>query len=170
MKFNFNTITIILSLFLSSTFTTSVLTADQNIYLLRHAEKQADRTKDPSLTKAGKERASNLVALLKDKKITSIYSTKYKRTLETATPLANFFNIDVQQYDPSKLQLFAEQIKAVEGNIVIVGHSNTTPSLTHLISGKETEAMDESEYDRLYQIIVNTDSRVLKKLKLRPFQ
>jgi phosphohistidine phosphatase SixA len=170
MKFHSNKISIILFLFLSSIFSTSVLAASQNIYLLRHAEKQADGTKDPSLTEAGIERANNLVALLEDKNITSIYSTKYKRTLETATPLAKSLKIDVQQYYPSKLQEFAEQIKNVAGNIVIVGHSNTTPSLTHLISGKATTAIDESEYDRLYQIIVNPDSTILNKLKLSPLQ
>jgi probable phosphoglycerate mutase len=170
MKVYFNKITIILLLCLSSILSTSMLTAAQSIYLLRHAEKHADGTKDPSLTEVGRERANNLIALLKDKNITSIYSTKYKRTLETVTPLAKSLKIDVQQYDPSKLQDFAEKIKTIEGNFVIVGHSNTTPELTHFISGKATIAMDESEYDRLYHITVNKDSMNLKTLRLRPFQ
>jgi phosphohistidine phosphatase SixA len=175
IKHHLNRLMIMTLILLSSILSTAIfsesrLTAAQSIYLLRHAEKLEDGTKDPSLSEAGIKRANNLVILLKDKNITAIHSTKYKRTLETVTPLASLLNIDIQQYDPSKLKEFAEKIKTVKGNIVIVGHSNTTPRLTHLISGKATTAMDESEYDRLYQITVNSDSTNLKKLKLSPPQ
>ena len=120
-------------------------------YLFRHAEKVAD-VKDPGLTGEGKARARYLVEFFKDKGVTHIFSSDYIRTRETVTPLSKATGIPVEIYDPRDLEGFAGQLRGLEGVIVISGHSNTTPELTALISGKATEPMDESEYGRLYQV------------------
>ena len=120
-------------------------------YLFRHAEKVAD-VKDPGLTGEGKARARYLVEFFKDKGVTHIFSSDYIRTRETVAPLSEATGIPVVIYDPRDLEGFASQLRELEGVIVISGHSNTTPELTALISGKATEPMDESEYGRLYQV------------------
>ena len=57
-------------------------------YLIRHAEKvrtnKSDR--DPKLNEKGILRALNWKEYFLDKDITKIYSTNYKRTLETVKP------------------------------------------------------------------------------------
>jgi broad specificity phosphatase PhoE len=58
------------------------------ILLLRHAERADPRDPDGSLAEAGAVRARRLVDVLKDAGVTAIYTTRYKRTRETAAPLA----------------------------------------------------------------------------------
>jgi broad specificity phosphatase PhoE len=141
-----------------ATFTaaSNPLLADQrDIYLVRHAEKIVGANKDPSLTAKGFQRARNLAALLKNKQISRIYSTNYKRTKQTAAPLAKVLKQSVNLYDPGKLAEFAEQIKSVSGNLLIVGHSNTTPGLVSLLGGDPHGKIEESEYTRLYLLTIN---------------
>ena len=69
--------------------------AQHTVFLVRHAER-ADTTPgaarrwptDPDLSDAGRARAESLAAALKDAKITAIYTTEFKRTQQTAAPLA----------------------------------------------------------------------------------
>src|SRR5690606_37698994 len=53
------------------------------IILVRHAEKENDGSKDPSLSAEGQKRAEKLNEFLSDTKIDGLYATPYKRTLET---------------------------------------------------------------------------------------
>lgn len=148
------------SLVLSGLCATNLMAADANIiYLTRHAEK-LDTGSDPSLSDAGKLRATNIATMLKKANIDAIYSTAYNRTLETAAPLSELTSVGVQTYDPFDLSSFATSLKTLVGNIMVVGHSNTTPELVTLLGGESGSAIDESEYDRLYQLIFNQDGSV----------
>ena len=135
---------------------TDSATKEHRIYLVRHAEKADDGTKDPALTKIGSERALRLAHYLKDKGITSIYSTDYKRTKSTAAPLAQELGIEIIIYDPKDLT-FAQKIqkKMHIENILIVGHSNSTPTLTNAIIDEEKYIkLDETQYEELFIIRV----------------
>ncbi|MEL6858442.1 MAG: phosphoglycerate mutase family protein [Pseudomonadota bacterium] len=121
------------------------------IYLVRHAEKQTGD--DPALTADGAARAETLAEILSEKALTHIHSTNLKRTLETAAPIAALMGIEVEVYDASDLAAFALQLQATPGVHLVVGHSNTTPSLAEALGGDPGTAIDEaSEYDRLYVI------------------
>lgn len=134
----------------------TAIAAQHEIYLVRHAEKQTGD--DPSLTEAGKARAETLAELLSDKGLTQIYSTNYKRTLETAAPIAERTRLEVRLYDPSDLESFAQVLKSTEGVILVVGHSNTTPPLAAALGGEAGTPIDEStEYDRLYVVDLSGD-------------
>ena len=98
----------------------NITLAERSIYLVRHAEKQADGTANPSLTKQGLQRANNLAQQLKDKNIVAVYSTSYNRTQQTAAPLAKLLGLDVQTYDPRKLLEFAETVLRSDQTILIV--------------------------------------------------
>ena len=58
-------------------------------YLIRHAEKvRINKTdRDPALNEKGMIRALNWRDFFIDKDISKIYSTNYKRTLETVKPI-----------------------------------------------------------------------------------
>lgn len=136
--------------------------AAHQIYLVRHAEKQTGS--DPALTEAGHQRAVLLADLLADKGVTHIHSTNYRRTLETAAPLAERLGLPVELYDPSDLEVFADALASMPGIHLVVGHSNTTPPLAEALGGDPGTEIDEaSEYDRLYVITLSTenvDSRI----------
>lgn len=121
----------------------------QTIYLVRHAEKEPGR--DPNLAPIGKVRAADLVTHLEGADLSAIYSTDYRRTRQTAAPIALATGLPVIRYDPETLTEFAAQLRAQEGNTLVVGHSNTTPDLAAALGGTPGEAITEAtEYDRLY--------------------
>jgi len=133
------------------------------LYLVRHAEKQID-IKNPPLTQCGKERARQLATLLSEAKIKSIYSTSYQRTMSTAAPLANQQQLAIKNYNPKQLKQVSLQLKQNKQNALIVGHSNTTPQLAHLLSDKKTEPLTEQDYQELYQVQFNGEQISLTKL------
>jgi len=133
-------------------------------YLFRHAEKLADGP-DPGLTDEGYARAFYLAGILQKAGVTRIFSSDYTRTRETVTPLSEATGIEIEIYDPRDLVGFAERLKEMGGIIAVSGHSNTTPELTALLSGHDTETMDESEYDRLYRVEKLEDEFNLTVLK-----
>jgi len=124
------------------------------IYLVRHAEKADDGTKDPPLTATGQSRAQALMTLLIKENIGYIYSTDYKRTRQTAVPLSKSTGLPVKIYDPRALEEFAVQIRAIkDAQILVVGHSNTTPTLAnHLIGETVYSQFDESEYEHIIKV------------------
>jgi phosphohistidine phosphatase SixA len=134
------------------------------VYLVRHAEKVLTQ-KNPLLTPCGIKRAEQLSVMLEQANIQTIYSTEFVRTEQTAAPLAQKLNIQVQGYSPRDLKAFANKIKAERKNAVIVGHSNTTPQLTALVANTLVKEITEQEYQMLYQVQFTGDNAQLTLLK-----
>lgn len=136
------------------------------IYLLRHAETTGppyeDNPPNPHLSEDGKARAAHLAYLLEHTGITHIYSTNYRRTMQTAQPLSEATGLPITPYNPGALGDFAAQLKQTPGRHVVAGHSNTTPALVHALGGDAGTPIDDaSEYDRLYIVIVQPDGEVV---------
>lgn len=132
-------------------------TDEATLIFVRHAEKMDDGTNDPSLNTTGKERAAQLAELLKNEyELSAIYSTNYNRTKETAKPVADIFDLEINFYDLKDPKGLMEQIKSDHKGqtVLIVGHSNTTPMLVNIAAGvQEFEALDEKTYGKIF--IVN---------------
>lgn len=128
--------------------------AEETTYLLfRHAEK-SDQGDDPVLSEQGRQRALALAASLQQAGVTRIFSSDYNRTRETVAPASQLMGIEIELYDPADLEGFANALRGMSGVIAICGHSNTTPELASLLSGEATEPMPESEYGRVYTVVV----------------
>ena len=127
---------------------------DFTLYLVRHAEKQANKGKDPDLTEAGNYRSEQLAKWLRDKGIRKIWSSDYQRTRNTAGPLVSKLGLKLSLYDPRDLPALANELLENRENVLIVGHSNTTPDLTRLLCQCDISDMDESEYDHLFVVSV----------------
>jgi len=139
-----------------------------SIYLVRHAEK--DKSENPALTKRGAQRAQQLAYLLEQVNITHIYSTQYKRTIQTAQPLVDKTALSIEYYDPDQLQKFALKLKAIQGNILVVGHSNTTPQLVKLLSGQEVKALTEADYGDIYQVSLINGQTIMQHFQIPPIK
>ena len=134
------------------------------VFLVRHAEKTADKN-DPALTAEGQARAETLASMLADAGLTHIHSSDYKRTRDTAAPLAARLGLEVQIYDPRDLPAMAAQLKSQSGRHLVVGHSNTTPQLTELLGGEGgTPITEATEYDRLYYVTIDANGDVASTL------
>jgi len=72
----------ILMFFLACCFIGNATASDKDsgytLYLVRHAEKQSDGSRDPTLTEIGKNRSEQLAVWFQDKGITEIWSSDYK--------------------------------------------------------------------------------------------
>lgn len=136
------------------------------IILLRHAEKEVvtngDKMMqaDPPLSAEGKQRAENLVVALKDYLPVAIYSSNYERTRATVKPLAARHGVEIQFYDPRNQQSFADLLRSLAGQtIVVVGHSNTIPALVNLLTGEQAyENLDETVYNKIFVVSI-TDGK-----------
>jgi 2,3-bisphosphoglycerate-dependent phosphoglycerate mutase len=149
-------------------FTTSIFAQnrDLTIILLRHAEKDiskgADKI-DPDLTAQGRERAERLVETIKKYKPTQIFSSNFKRTRFTVTPLAEKINpryrLQIQIYDSYELEDFAAQLLKIQrGTIVVAGHNSTTPMLANLLLKKDKYgALAETEYNKIWIIKIKSN-------------
>jgi broad specificity phosphatase PhoE len=137
----------------------SVLAEPSMIYVVRHGEK-APAGKDPELSEQGKARAQNIATTLHRVGITNIFSSTTARTQQTAQPLAQRSSLVVQTYDPSAPKALAEKVKALNGVVLVVGHSNTVPDLVRLFGGAPGSDIADNEYDRMYQLIVGPNGAV----------
>ncbi|HRI80060.1 MAG TPA: phosphoglycerate mutase family protein [Cyclobacteriaceae bacterium] len=140
MKFFFLSITVLLSTAIHAQQITTFI-------LVRHAEKM-DASKDPDLSELGRQRALRLASLLRKTSIDVIYSTSFKRTMTTVTPLAKEKGLEVNTYEPLKADAIEQMLKKFPGGtIVVCGHSNTIPWTANYLTGKESfKNFDDSEY------------------------
>ena len=86
-------------------------------YLIRHSEKVRldPENKDPELNEAGQKRAIVWQDYFNDIGIDQVYSTNYKRTLQTALPFASSNELEIKIYSPSKIN-YDEFLVTTTGN------------------------------------------------------
>ena len=136
------------------------------IFLVRHAEKESDGTRDPNLKDIGLDRSKRLASHLQAAGITRIFSTNYKRTRQTAKALATLNNIGIEIYDTDLIEIEKILKAHKSGNVLVVGHSNTTPKLMNKLLGEERfQDLDEKDYDNLFIISCFGDERSSTILK-----
>lgn len=147
--------------------------AQSTVFIVRHAERADDAAgakpsmaADPDLSGEGRTRADSLATLLKDAGITTIFSTEFKRTQQTATPLAKSLNVRVTTVSSKEPATLTEQVKAAKGNVLVVGHSNTVPDLLKALGVDTPVKMGESDYDNLF-IVVRGEKPTLVRLHYR---
>ncbi len=120
------------------------------VYVVRHAEK-VDETDSTDLSPAGRQRALALVDTLANQGIDSIFTTPYRRTRQTAEPLANRIAVRSVDYSPKSTDLIVNRVSRIRGKkVLVVGHSNTILDITKGLGAKPTLAKIESgDYDNL---------------------
>ena len=131
--------------------------------LVRHAEKADDDPRDPSLSPAGRKRAEKLARRLRDTPLAAIYASNFRRTQQTAAPVAAAQHVTVTTYDAGRPAAeFAEQLRRTHrtGTVLVVGHSNTIPALAHALCNCEIGPTADAEYGRRITIDVLADGRV----------
>ena len=138
----------------------STATAQSTIFIVRHAEK-ADATKDPDLSEAGRARAEALAKMLRDTNITAIYATEFKRTQQTAAPLAQALGIKVT-VSPAKATDFALKVRTVHSNALVVGHGNTIPDLIKELGISDPITIAENDYDNLFVVVLAEKPRLIR--------
>ena len=127
-------------------------------YLIRHAEKVRTDPKDPdpALNIDGMMRAKRWAAYFEPIKLDEIYITKYIRTKQTISLIAQQKQISPKRYDPNTI--YSEEfLKETNGKTVLIaGHSNTTPQLVNQLIGEDRfEDMDDSDNSTLFKVTID---------------
>jgi 2,3-bisphosphoglycerate-dependent phosphoglycerate mutase len=132
----------------------SISAQTKTIVLIRHAEKADATSQDPELSDAGKQRAERLIKVGGKYKPGAFYSTNFKRTRDTITPLATKRKKTVEIYDARKPADLVDAImKSKYKRHIVAGHSNTIPGLANLIAKKDVfKNLDEPEYGVMWVI------------------
>lgn len=139
------------------------------VFVVRHAERADSGTggattmaTDPDLSDAGRVRAESLAVALKDAKITAIFVTPYKRTRQTAEPLAKAVGVQPTEIDAKDIGSLIEKVKAASGNVVIVGHSNTVPDVLTRLGVEDAPKLADADYDNLFMVIRGAKPSLLR--------
>lgn len=138
----------------------------KTIYIVRHAEKQLVGN-DPELAQSGQLRAKKLAQILADKNIKHIYSTDYIRTRSTAAPTADAAGLTIEIYDPKNHDALVEKIRNLDGNVLVVGHSNTVNQFANYFvgDGEKYGDLTDLEYDYIFELTLEgSSSSVVRKL------
>ncbi len=142
---------------------TQMAWADGTYYVVRHAEKQDGD--NPVLTQKGVKRAAHIAGMLSGEPIKRIWSTDTNRTLQTATATAATKGLAVELWNTDHLAAFAEELKAQDGTFLIVAHSSSTPDLASALSGTNQPKLDESDYEKLFKVVIKDGEASIEVLK-----
>jgi len=136
--------------------------ATTTMIFVRHAEKALIPVDDPGLSAEGQLRAQELARQLVDADVVAgidaIYSTSYRRTVETAQPVADALGLAINRYSPDDddEEVVDAMVRDHKGKIIlVVGHSNTLPALIAALgASKKVPPIAEMEYDNIYLISI----------------
>ncbi|HEV7680604.1 MAG TPA: phosphoglycerate mutase family protein [Pyrinomonadaceae bacterium] len=165
---------LLIALLAVTAFPAGVGAVDQSppltLILVRHAEKAIvpPENKDPDLSLAGEARAQELARMFGDAGVTAIFATQYKRTQQSAKPLADKLGLTVNKVEAKETAELVKQIRARGAGevIFIAGHNNTVPEIIAAMGGPKLPIIPETEYDNLYILTVQSDGST-KLLKMK---
>lgn len=121
------------------------------VFLVRHAERAA-LGDDPGLSEAGAKRAESLATALADAGITAIFTSEYRRTQDTAAPLAKRLGVSVTIVPAKDTEGLIVKLRALApgARALVVGHSNTVPAVAAGLTGAKVAELKDGDYDRLF--------------------
>lgn len=133
----------------------AVQAAPHTVILVRHAEKAAEPKGDPGLSAAGTQRAGQLAAALDHARIDHIVVSPFRRTRDTAAPLAASRGltpsiVTAEGDTAAHVAAVVEAVRSAEGSVLVVGHSNTVPAVIHALGGPELPWLCESSFGQVF--------------------
>ena len=149
--------------------TATAASAQATIFLVRHAERadsggRRHGQRSRHSREAGRARAESLAAMLKDTKLTAIFATEFKRTQQTAAPTAAGAARDRPTMKADQTAALVAKLKAANGAVLVVGHSNTVPEVMTALGVKPPVTIADSEFDNLFIV---THRRAAAIVRLR---
>src|SRR5688572_4560295 len=144
----------------------SAVAAAQTIYVVRHAEKVGEEMNQASteLSEAGKKRAENLAAILRDSGISAIYVTDTVRSRDTARPLAEALKIYPQINPGRKTAQLVSRIRKEHSDkaVLHVGHENTVEDI---VRGFGYSGELPTGYGHLFAVVPRSEGATVLRLR-----
>lgn len=120
-------------------------------YVMRHLHTPAGE-RDPDLLPEGQRLASVLVERLTDEPPRAIYVSHFKRTRQTAAPLAERLGLEPIVYDPADTPGLIARVRAGPTPALIVGHSNTVPDIVEQLGGVRPGPLEHEDFGDVWRI------------------
>ena len=132
------------------------------VFIVRHAEKATTGGNDPDLSDAGRKRANALARILKNSQITAVFVTEFKRTQETAAPLATAAHLTPTIIPAKDVPALVVKLRAVNGNALVVGHGNTIPDLVKELGIATPITIPEDDYTEIFVVSLADPPQLLR--------
>ena len=161
---------LILILTIISYACSNALPSTTTIYIVRHAEKDISdpKNQDPELNDLGRERAKDLNEKLKNQQIDAVFSSKFKRTKQTGTAVAERNGLSIIEYDAHNYKAISELVKTKYKNkkVLIIGHSNTVLELIESFGAtRPLAALTDDDYDFFFEVKIDHMAKVALRTK-----
>jgi phosphohistidine phosphatase SixA len=127
-------------------------TAQEAIYIVRHAERASDEDRQSLLSAEGHARAARLADMLRDAGITAIFVTEYERTVQTAKPTASRLGVTTIVNKADDTPGLIGRVRALGPNarVLVVGHSDTVPKILAALGYATPVTIARGEFDNLF--------------------
>ncbi|QWX85066.1 histidine phosphatase family protein [Cellulophaga sp. HaHaR_3_176] len=138
-------------------------------YFIRHAEKDRSNPEnlDPELNQEGLGRSIRWERVFSEIDLDEVYCTDYERTMMTGAPTAINQDIMVKYYEPESLNYEDFKFLNQGKNVLVIGHSNTTPDFVNKMIGEDKyEQMDDYDNSSLFIVRFIDDKPTSIRLKM----
>ena len=140
----------------------SAASAEPCVVIVRHAEKAKNDPKDPDLAPAGRARAEALAKILKDARISAIFTTEFKRTQETAAPTSASTGVRSTIVAGKDIAALIAKLDQLSGNALVVAHGNTIPDIVKSLGIDTPVQIPDDDYSELFIVTLGNKRQLLR--------
>ena len=130
--------------------------AAPDVYVMRHLNTPAGQA-DPELLPEDQRTAALLATWFGSAPLVAIYVTNYRRTRATVAPLAARLHLTPIVYDPMDMPGLIARVRAEQGPVLVVGHSNTVPAIVAALGGMPPAPLAHEAFGDIW--LVHADGR-----------
>lgn len=125
--------------------------AEPAYFVMRHLHTPAGE-QDPDLTAEGQRHAALLANWFGTEALEAIYVSSYKRSRQTAAPLAARLGLTPVVYDPADTPGLLARVRQGPFPVLIVGHSNTVPDIVERLGGERPGPLAHEDFGDIWRV------------------
>lgn len=141
--------------------------AEPAYFVMRHLDTPAGE-RDPDLLPEGRRAAEALARWFGNRPPAAIYVTDYRRSRQTAAPLAARFGLTPVVYDPADTPGLVARVRGAGGRVLIVGHSNTVPEIVAQLGGARPAPLTHGDFGDVWRVAPDGATRRLRIEAVQP--
>src|SRR5213078_478315 len=139
-----------------------IVSAQPVVVIVRHAEKASDGGNDPDLSSAGRARADALARILKNSGITAIFTSEFKRTQETAAPIATSTHLTPTVVAAKDTAGLVAKLHQLNGNALVVAHGDTIPNIIKALGINSPINIPDADYSELLIVTLGDNPQLFR--------
>lgn len=136
---------------LAACTTTAAPPPAPSIFVMRHLNTPAGE-RDPELLPEGRRSADLLATWFGTERPRAIYVSDFRRTRQTAAPLAARLGLAPLVYDPADTPGLIARVRAGPLPALIVGHSNTVPDIVAALGGTRPAPLVHEDFGDIWRV------------------